>query len=268
MPAINPARLKKQAADLAARCNDPLTFVRHLHKLLDQYSDHTHRKGQAGEPSPLLATYNAPPQVMRTVWLELSMQIKRDPGITLSLCDALWTEPNYDFHLLASRLLGSYSVNPPDPVVGRVQEWVCQTSEEGILDEILQFALINLKRDAPEMLVELVSKWLESRNLCLQQAGLRVLIILVDQPGSEHLPTVLHMMTPYVRSAPARLRPDVLAVLTALAHCSPSETAYLLRQNLSAPDNPDTAWIIRQVIDEFPLETRLSLRQDLKRSNV
>jgi hypothetical protein len=153
-------------------------------------------------------------------------------------------------------------------VVGRLQEWVCQTSEEGILDEILQFALTSLKRDAPEMLVELVSKWLESRNLCLQQAGLRVLIILVDQPGSEHLPTVFHMMTPYVRSTPARLRPDVLAVLTALAHCSPSETAYLLRQNLSAPDNPDTAWIIRQVMDEFPLETRLSLRQDLKRSNV
>ena len=268
MPAINPARLKRQAADLAARYSDPAAFVRDLHYLLDLYSDHTHRKGQAGEPSPLLDTYNAPPQVIRTVWLELALQIKHNPAAALPLCDALWSEPNYDLRLLAARLLGSLPGEPPEPVVDRLQEWVCQIPEQGILDGILQYGFTGLKEDAPEKLVELVSTWLESSDICLQQAGLRALLILVDQPGSEHLPSVFRLLTPFIRTAPSQLRPDILAVLTALAACSPSETAYLLRQNLSAPDNPDTAWIIRQVMDQFPAETRLSLRQEIKRSNV
>jgi len=267
MPAINPARLKKQSADLAGRYSDPAAFVRDLHNLLSLYSDHTHRQGQAGKPSPLLDTYNAPPQVMRTVWLELSLQIKHHPGTAIPLCDALWAEPNYDLRLLAARLLGSLPAEPPEPVVERLQEWVCQIPEDAILDGILQYGFTGLKEDAPEKLVELVSTWLELSDICMQQAGLRALLILVDQPGGEHLPSVFHMVTPFIRTAPSRLRPDILAVLTALAASSPSETAYLLRQNLSAPNNPDTAWIIRQVMDEFPAETRLSLRQEIKRYN-
>jgi hypothetical protein len=49
-----------------------------------------------------------------------------------------------------------------------------------------------------------------------------------------------------------------------MIRCSPTEIAYILRQNLSAPDNPDTAWIIRQVLPEFPEPSRSSLRQSLK----
>ncbi len=38
----------------------------------------------------------------------------------------------------------------------------------------------------------------------------------------------------------------------------------LLRQNLTAPDNPDTPWLIRQVLDEFPVETQAGLRAAMK----
>jgi hypothetical protein len=78
------------------------------------------------------------------------------------------------------------------------------------------------------------------------------------------LPTIFRLITPFLRIAPSRLRPDILAVVRALARISPSETAYLLRQNLTAPDNPDTGWIIRQVLDEFPEDTRAGLKQAMK----
>jgi hypothetical protein len=72
------------------------------------------------------------------------------------------------------------------------------------------------------------------------------------------------MVTPYLRIIQPALRPDVLVVVRTLIRCSPAETAYLLRQNLAVPDNPDTAWLIRQVVGEFPSEIQSGLRKAMK----
>ena len=88
MPAIQPARLKKQVSNLAGEFNQPALFVRDLHALLDLYTDHTHRPGQSGEPPPLIASYKTPPPVMRQVWHELMPRIKQQPADVLPLCDA------------------------------------------------------------------------------------------------------------------------------------------------------------------------------------
>jgi hypothetical protein len=264
MPAIQPARLKKQAVDLAAKFNQPAIFVRELHALLDRYTDYTHRSGQAGEPFPLMSGYNTPPPVMRQVWLELTRQTDLHPECLLPLCDALWAEQNFDLWLLAARLLGQVPIDPPEAVLQRLQAWVRTGLDNRLLDGLLVHGLEQFQLHAPSRVLELVSSWLTSSDLTLQQAGLRALLTLSNYPGIENLPAVLKLLTPYMRIAPSRLRPDILAVLTLLARTSPSETAYLLRQNLSAPDNPDTAWLIRQVLDEFPEEIRAGLRMAMK----
>ena len=265
MPAIQPARLKNQASDLAAKFNQPAIFVRELHALLDKYTDHTHRSGQAGEPSPLLGSYNAPSPVMRQVWYELARMIKLHPANILPLCDALWAEPNYDLQLLAARLLGQVPIEPAGPVIDRLQSWVHSGLDKNLLDGLLEQGLKQFQQDAPDQYLELVSAWLASSDLSLQQVGLRALLPMIDPSGTENLPAIFRLLTPYLRVAPSRLRPDILATLIALTHCSPSETAYFLRQNLSAPDNPDTPWLIRQVLNEFPMETQAGLRVALKR---
>src|SRR4030042_5258072 len=252
MPAIQPARLKKQVSDLAGNFNQPVFFIRDLHALLDLYTDHTHRPGQAGEPSPLTATYKTPPPVMRQVWRELMPLIKQQPAEVLPLCGALWAEQNYDFQMLAARLLGQVPVSPPDPVIDRLHSWVNQGLDNRLLDGLFKYGLVRLQQDAPDRLLELVTSWTGSSDLLTQQAGLRALLSLINPSGPDNLPTIFRLLTPYLRIAPSRLRPDILTVLTSLAHSSPSETAYTLRQNLSAPNNPDTDWLIRQVLDVFP----------------
>jgi hypothetical protein len=264
MPAIQPAKLKKQVSDLTGKFNQPAMFVRDLHALLDLYTDHTHRPGQAGEPSPLIAAYQAPPPVMHQVWHELMPLIKQQPDKVLPLCDALWAEPNYDLQLLAARLLGQVPVDSPQPVIDRLHSWVQQGIEKSILDGLFEYGLVRLKQDAPNDLLELVTTWMGSAEHTNQQAGLRSLLPIISQSGTEHLPSIFRLLTPYLRVAPTRLRPDILTVLTALAHSSPFETAYLLRQNLSAPNNPDTAWLIRHVLDEFPEDAQAGLRLALK----
>lgn len=267
MPAIQPARLKKQATELAAKFTQPAIFVRDLHALLDLYTDHTHRSGQDGEPSPLAGSYNTPPPVMRQVWYELTRMTKTHPASILPLCDALWAEPNYDLQLLAARLLGQASIEPPGPVIDRLQIWVRSSLDKRLLDGLLEHGLIKFHRNAPDQVLELVSVWLSSSDLSLQQAGLRALLPMINTSGAENLPALFRLLTPFLRVAPTRLRPNILTALTALANCSPSETAYLLHQNLSAPDNPDTPWLIRQVLDEFPMETQAGLRAALKETS-
>jgi hypothetical protein len=264
MPAIQPARLKGQVSELCNKFSQPTIFIRDLHSLLDLYTDHTHRPGQAGKPSPLLATYKTPPPVMGLVWSELLPLIKQRPNEVLPLCDALWAEPNYDLKVLAARLLGQVPVDIPDPVIDRLNSWVREGLDDRILENLFEYALVRLKEDAPGRTLELVSSWLDSSNLIIQHSGLWALVPMINQSGSEYLPPIFRLLTPYLRVAPSRLRPDIVTVLTALAHSSPSETAYLLRQNLIAPDNPDTAWLIRQMLDEFPAELQVSLRLALK----
>lgn len=264
MPAIQPARLKKHVSVLAAKFGQPSLFVRELHVLLHRYSDYTHRAGQAGEPSPLISSYNTPPPVMRQIWLALTPLLKSRPSDVLPLCDTLWAEPNYDLQLLAARLLGQVSIDPPGPVIDRLQSWIRQGLDRRVLDGLLQNGLVRLQRDAPVLVMSLISTWLGSIDPTCQQAGLRALLATINGLSSEHMPAIFRMLTPYIRIAPARLRPDILAALSALIRHSPSETAFLLRQNLFASDNPDTAWLIRQVLDEFPAETRMGLKSAMK----
>jgi len=266
MPAIQPARLKKQAAELANSFNQPAVFIRGLRTLLDLYTDHTHRPGQAGEPSPLMASYNAPPPVMRQVWFELNRVLKPHPEAIYPLCDALWEQPNLDLKLLASQLLSLCPEEKAEPIIERMQTWISPGLDKRLLDALLEHGLMKIEQQAPERAMELVTEWLASAELTLQQAGLRALPTMIQRMGTQSLPGIFKHMSAFIRVAPSRLRPDILKVLACLVRASPSETAYFLRQNLWAPENTDTAWLVRQVLSEFPEEMRAGLRQAMKTS--
>jgi hypothetical protein len=266
MPAIQPARLKKQAVDLAAKFNQPASFIRDLRTLLDLYTDHTHRSGHVGEPSSLIGSYMAPAPVVRQVWNELIRQLKSNPESILPLCDALWVEPNYDLQLLAARLLGLIPIESPEPLIDRLHLWVCSGLDKRLLDGLLEYGMMQFHQNAPGQVLELISSWLTTSDHSLQHAGMRALLPLIADSGTENLPAVFRLLTPFTRIAPSNLRPDILAVLSALAHSSPNETAYFLRQSLASPDNPDTPWLIRQVLSEFPPETQMGLRMAIKRT--
>jgi hypothetical protein len=264
MPAIQPARLKKQVLELVAQYSQPAIFVRQLHALLDMYSNHTHRRGQSGEPLPLVGSYNAPAPVMNQVWHELERLIQAQPQALWPLCDVLWAEQNLDLQLLAGRILGRLPVTSPEPVLTRLQAWVHTNPDNRLLDGLFDGGLAALLQEAYDPLMELVAEWLSSGDLPTQHAGLRSLKSIIKQSGASSLPGISTLIKPYLRIAPTRLRPDILAVVRAMAHCSPAEAAFLLRQNLSAPDNPDTPWLIRQVLDEFPEEMRHGLKEAMK----
>jgi len=265
MPAIQPVRLKTQSARLAEHFSDPRAFSRHLTLLLEEYADHTHRPGQAGEPSPLLPSFNTPPPVLRQVWLAILPVISLYPQAALNLCDALWTHPALEHRLLAADILGQLPVEHQAKVINRVQLWTSAGIEDRLVEALLERSLVGLRSKSSQVVADLAEYWLSGVDAQQKQLGLRLLNFMASDSYFSDLPVIFRLLTPFLRSAPPLLRPDIISLLNTLITRSAPETAYLFHQSLAATENPDTPWLLRQVITGFPPGLQVGLRDAIRK---
>lgn len=266
MPAIQPARLKQQAALVAEHFEQPAAFIRSLNYLLEYYADRTLRPSAKSTLRPLIETYHVPAPVLQQVMQALTPQLQDNPQAALALCDALWEQPFLEHHTLSAMLLGHLSTHHPEAVLERIQAWISPQLEDQLIFLLFDHALVKIRKASPVALLRLIQTWLESDQLFYQQLGLRALLPLIRDPEFENLPIFFRLVHPYLRQSPAALRPDVLDLLTQLARRSPLETAHYLRQTLGMESAKDTPWFTRQVIGEFPPALQASLRKELRRS--
>jgi hypothetical protein len=264
MPAIQLTRLRLQAAHLRDSFSRPEAFVRGLKAMMEYYTDRTHRPGQSGEPPPLISAFHAPAPVLRQILLELTPLIRSEPDRALALTDALWSQNNLECRLLAASILGTLPVENSGGVLERINSWSRAEKEDRLLDALLDQGLQGYRRESSIQLLSLVESWLGSDNLNDQRIGLRTLIALLKDSSFTNLPALFRLLTTLVKAVPTGLRNELIDVLTALARRSPNETAFFLRQNLASPRSLDTAWLIRQLLPEFPEDSRAGLREALR----
>lgn len=264
MPAIQPARLKKEVAQLGETFERPAVFVRGLHNLLEFYADRAHRPGQAGETPALLACYHVRPPVLRQLIQGLGPLVASNPPVTLQVVDALWEQPYLELRLLAAALLGRIPVVDPDPVVKRVQAWSVSNPEERVMTAIADYGLACLRQEAPLTVIRHVEEWLESRQFAMQRLGLCALLPLAEMAHFDLLPVFYRLLQPFIRNVSSQLRADVLNLVETLAHRSPRETAYWLRQSLEMGASPDVPWFVRQSLPAFPADIQENLRSAVR----
>lgn len=260
MPAIHLPRLRKQVAALTDQFNQPEAFTRGLSSLFEEYADRVHRPGLAGEPRPLIPTYNVPPPMLRHLTAEVAPLASNNAQETLALCDMLWEQFYLEMRLVTITLIGRAPLDPVDTILMRIDRWASGIAEARLIKAMAIQGLDRVRTEQTNRLLVEVEKWLESKNSSLQRLGLCALIPLIQDRNFENLPVILDLLSPFLRIAPLPIRPDVLDVLASLARRSPRETAFILRQNLDAPDNPDTSLIIRQTLPHFPEEMGDNLR--------
>jgi hypothetical protein len=102
MPAIDLARLRKQAARLADFFFLPNEFMKHLREILDFYVNYTLRTKE----NVNLKTYRTPPAVLTQIENEIKSTAEENPHFALELADILWDEGALETRLLAAFLLG------------------------------------------------------------------------------------------------------------------------------------------------------------------
>jgi hypothetical protein len=264
MPAIQPARLRKQAALLAQSFDQPEVFTRSLQHLFELYADNARRPSRGSEIPPLMDAYFVRPPVLRQLLAELAPYAQKESGAAIDLAKALWEQPYLESRQLAAGLLGLIPAENPQPILECLESWLDSRPEDRLIEALLEQGMQSLRRDSLDSYLELVSNWLDRREVFYKQLGLRALISLVRDPEFENIPAIFRMIQPFSRSLASELRSFMVDILHALARRSPQETSFFLRYSLDSPDNPDTPWLIRQTLPAMPVEMQESLRNAVR----
>ena len=131
MPAIQPARLKIQIAQLVEQFEMPAEFVKRLNDLLFFYADRTRIPGRGGRKYSLTPSYNVPKQVFRYLEKNLRPVVSAQNEQALNLSDVLWQDNWLESRVLALMILGWVPPLPPGRIISRLEPWVkaCKDDE-------------------------------------------------------------------------------------------------------------------------------------------
>lgn len=263
MPAIDLARLKKQAAQLADLFDQPDALVRALHNMLEFYVNRSLREVDAVAPSSVLETYRTPPVILRHIEIELAPLAASNPGAALALADRLWDEGWLEMRLLAAALLGRL---PPreERLLPRLTAWTMQVRDPSVRAALLDASLARLRKETPERFLLLVGEWLKPERTRMWSNGIQALLPLVNDPGFHNLPPVFDMLEPIVEAAPGTLQSDFADLFASLHRVSPAETAYFLRKTIANSPNRVTAVTFRRISPSLPPQLAEKIRDLVK----
>ncbi len=263
MPAIDLARLRKQANRLANFFFLPEEFMKHLRETLEFYVNYTLRTKENVAPGSNLKTYRTPPAVLTQIEYELRPLAEANPEAALELADALWEAGALETSLLAAYLLGRI---PPreERLLPRLTLWTGQVRDPEVRAELLSTSLTRMRKEAPEQFLNLIREYLHPARIRSWGNGIQALLPMIAERDDSRLPTILDLAEPILIEAPSTLQNELAELITALYRASPNETTFLLKQVLKNSQNPMTAVTLRRIASAFPSPLEKELRELLR----
>ncbi|GAB4531189.1 MAG: hypothetical protein Fur0018_19000 [Anaerolineales bacterium] len=252
MPAVNRVRLEKQIAALQAQLAEPQSFVRQVNDLLAFYADPTRRAGQSGIPAPLLKTFHAPPQVVRTLTLKIIPWVQAQPHAGLAVVDALWVTGILESRRIAADLLGAMPPEVMAEVFPRLDAWLQATPEAVFQAELIARALQNMRHSQPLAYADWIEARLASADAKTSLHALQAIRVWVEERTFDNFPLVFRWLRSLGGGFPPALRGDLLAVLSTLAARAPQETAHFLNALLKSHDSPQTRALVQRARAALP----------------
>ena len=264
MPAIDLARLRKQANLLADFFFLPEDFLKHLREILEFYVNRTLRAQDHIASGSNLPTYRTPVVVMRQIENSINAQAMENPHYALELADLLWDEGYLETRLLAAFLLGRI---PPqeERLLARLTAWTQQVRDPSVRSALLTTSLARMRRETPDEFLVVIGEWLHPARQRHWSDGIQTLLPMIDDPNFENLPPIFELIRPVIETAPGGLQIDLGNLINSLYRDAPSETNYFLLEVLKESSNSLTAVTLRRLLKTFPSELQASLRDLLRK---
>ena len=263
MPAIDPARLKTQAARLSDKFGDPEAFVQNLNEVLDYYTNRTIRPTQTAQRLSL-PTYHTPAPVLRQIQSELNPLVEAYPKKAIELVNALWKEKYLEARVLAAWLLGSISPSEAISSLAHLPAWLAQSTDKKVREMLLTDSLTRLRQENPEALFAILEEWLKSPRGSYQVWGLQALIPIVSAPHFENLPVVFRILRPTVQSAGPLTQLELKALLATLEHVSLTETVAFLRDLINSNPSPIMIRTLQRIVPGLSAELQSAFKTMLR----
>jgi hypothetical protein len=263
MPAIDLARLRKQANRLADFFFLPDEFMKHLRTILDSYINYTLRTKENVAPGSNLKTYRTPLAVLTHIENELSAVAEANPHFALELADVLWDEGALETRLLAAYLLGRI---PPqeERLIPRLAAWTQQVRDPNVRAALLSTSLTRMRRETPDQFLTLIREYLHPARTRSWSNGLQALLPMIADTSYTNLPPILDIVEPVIEEAPAIIQNDLADLIVALYRASANETTFMLKHVLAGSENPMTTTTLRRILPTLPPPLQNELRELLR----
>ncbi len=263
MPAIDLARLRKQANRLADFFFLPEEFTKHLREILEFYVNYTLRTKENIAPGSNLKTYRTPPAVLTQIENELRAVAEANPQNALELADTLWDEGALETRLLAAFFLGRI---PPqeERLLSRLTAWTQQVRDSHVRSALLSTSLTRMRKETPHQFLNLVREYLHPERLRTWTNGIQALLPMIAETPNTNLPAIFDMMEPIIEEAPSTLQNDLTDLIVALYRASANETTFLLKHILANTKNPMTVITLRRIAPTLPPTLQKELRDLLR----
>jgi hypothetical protein len=259
MPAIDLARLRKQANRLADFFFVPEDFLKQLREMLEFYVNHSLRTKENIAPGSNLPTFRTPAMVVRQIENAVAPIARENPHYALELADLLWDEGYIETRMLAAYLLGCI---PPqeERLLARLTAWTQQVRDPSVRSALLTTSLTRMRKETPDDFIVLISEWLHPARQRLWSNGIQALLPLISDPDYENLPPVYALARPIIEAAPGLLQSDLAVLINTLFQASPAETEYYLREILETSENSLTVVTLRRILNLLHPSLQSSLR--------
>src|SRR3989304_2898910 len=239
MPAVDLARLRKQANRLADFFFLPDEFMKHLRGILDFYVNYTLRTKEKVAPGSNLKTYRTPPAVLTHIENELRAVAEANPHFALELADLLWDEGALETRLLAAFLLGRI---PPqeERLIPRLSAWTQQVRDPDVRSALLSTSLTRMRKETPDQFLALIREYLHPARMRTWSNGIQALLPMIAEQNYPTLPPILDIIEPVIQEAPSTIQNNLADLIIALYRASANETTFMLKHILVNSQNPMT----------------------------
>ncbi len=263
MPAIDLARLRKQAARLADFFFLPNEFMKHLREILDFYVNYTLRTKENVAPGSNLKTYRTPLAVLTQIENEIKQTAEENPHFALELADILWDEGALETCLLAAFLLGRI---PPqeERLLPRLTAWTQQVRDPDVRSALLSTSLGRMRKETPNQFLNLIREYFHPERSRTWSNGIQALLPMIADTNYNNLPPILDLVEPIIEEAPTSIQNNLSDLIIALYRASANETIFLLKHILERTENPMTLITLRRMSVNFPPPLQKELQELLR----
>jgi hypothetical protein len=265
MPAVNPTQLKIQLDALMFFFNAPPDFHRELSVLFSLYANRALRFGDTVPAKPLIRMYHLPFPIIRQLRLDLQQEITKDPENALACADELWQDPYLEVKETAIFILGHTILDPPEPILNRLHQWLNEDIEKELRRSILSTGTYTLQTHFPQNWEDFIKSFLlksDSKNIAL---GLQGLAEGINNPEFNNFPIVFRLVSNTIQEPQPEYRGTLITLIESLAKRLPIETAYFLRQAISISNSPQLSRLIKGCLPFFPDDIQKDLSASVRK---
>ncbi len=230
MPAIDPARLRRQIEELRDSAGEPARLRARILEIFEFYRDRTRRPTAAARAAdPGRRSLGVPRPVLRALSRGLDEFLVPEVDLRIALAGELWGTGLAEAQHLAACVAGTLAD-------GAAAEWAAGLAggcdSRAALKDLAEEGLSALRVQHPERTLQIIEQWMRSGDPRTRALAYYAAVPLVADDEAEALPQVLRMLESTLADAGGFAQPALQRLVEALARRSPPEAARLLIDEL------------------------------------